>query len=118
MVPPLRLGFDVEDRDGNLVARDGTCDADWARELVQRVNVLGVPFKVEVARGAGGVLVVGGGLWSGGGDQLRVEAAATAKLAIRVRCAGLWRVEQHNLVGLGHRRHRDGGVKTVEALAA
>ena len=87
MVSPLRLGFDVEDRDGNLVARDGTCDADWARELVQRANVLGVPFKVEVARGAGGVLVVGGGLWSGGGDQLRVEAAATAKLAIRVRCA-------------------------------
>ena len=83
VVPPLRLGFDVEDRDGNLVARDGTCDADWVRELVQRANVLGVPFKVEVARGAGGVLVVGGGLWSGGGDQLRVEAAATAKLAIR-----------------------------------
>ena len=24
----------IEDRDGNLVARDGTCDADWARELV------------------------------------------------------------------------------------
>ena len=54
-----------------------------------------------------------------GGDQLRVEAAAAAKLAIRVRCAKrLWRVEQDNLVGLGHRRHRNGGVKAVEALAA
>ena len=72
----------------------GTADGASAVWFADQANVLGVPFKVEVARGAGGVLVVGGGLWSGGGDQLRVEAAATAKLAIRVRCAkracGVW----------------------------
>jgi len=91
VVPAPVLSLNIVDGDGNLVAGDGAVHAKGSGQLVERGNVLD-------RRREGQVLL-------------------KQRLVLDVGGAGR-RVEEHDLARVGPRRHRNGGVQTVEALAA